>query len=230
MYDFSKVEPATASAYLEPGIYEVRIKDAKSAPSKQKGTAGFAVTFENKEGQTVIETFYVTDGTQERLQYLHSAWLGKKLEGKFKTEDDVVNFFIKALLAAKKVKKTVIVAGQIADNGTLYSKLPYSGFVVEDPSNVELGAFDTDSKEYKKYVTTSNLKSEVAGKKNGILNEDDEDSETEEIGTKKPAAKVTTKTKETAKPVTKGLKKITPPVEEEEVEEETEEASDDLDW
>lgn len=35
MFDFSKVEAATASSYLEPGIYKVRVKEAKSAPSKQ---------------------------------------------------------------------------------------------------------------------------------------------------------------------------------------------------
>lgn len=231
MFDFSKVEAATASSYLEPGIYKVRVKEAKSAPSKQKQTPGIAVTFEAKDGLSVTENFYVTEETQERLQYLHQAWLGKKLEGKFKSADEVVAYFVKTLNANKKILHVVIVGGQIADNGNLYSKLPYT-FVVEDEANAEIGPFDTDSKEYKKYVTTSNLKSEVAGKKNGILNTDED--EAEEIGAKKP--KVVIKAKETAKPVAgkKGKTKDEEPAEEPEEEAggEDENADDDgkLDW
>jgi len=205
MFDFSKVEAATASSYLEPGFYKVRVKEAKSAPSKQKQTPGIAVTLEAKDGLSVTETFYVTDETQERLQYLHQAWLGKKLEGKFKTADEVVAYFVKTLNANKKILHVVIVSGQIA----LYSKLPFT-FVVEDESSVEIGPFDTDSKEYKKYVTTSNLKSEVAGKKNGILNTDE--TEEEQIGSKKGKTTDKAKTKETAKPVAgkKGKQKEEP--------------------
>jgi hypothetical protein len=232
MFDFSKVDAATASSYLEPGVYKVHIKEAKSAPSKQKQTPGFALILEAKDGLSVQETFYVTEDTQERLQYLHQGWLGKKLEGKFKSADEVVAYFVKTLNAAKKIVKTVIVAGQIADNGQLYSKLPYSAFVVEE-DDVELGPFDVDSKQYKKYVTSSNLKSEVAGKKNGILNSDEAE---EEIGTKTKAP--TAKSKPAAapaKPAAKGGKNK----KDEEPEETTEEPDNDgeedddagkLDW
>jgi hypothetical protein len=232
MFDFSKVEAATASSYLEPGIYKVRVKEAKSAPSKQKQTPGIAVTLEAKDGLSVTENFYVTEETQERLQYLHQAWLGKKLEGKFKSADEVVAYFVKTLNANKKILHVVIVGGQIADNGNLYSKLPYT-FVVEDESSVEIGPFDTDSKEYKKYVTTSNLKSEVAGKKNGILNTDE--TEEEEIGSKKSKTADKPKAKETAKPVAgKKGKKVEDEESEEAPEEEAEDNDDDgdgkLDW
>jgi len=186
MYDFSKVEPATTGNYLEPGLYKVKIKEVKAVESKKNNTPGIAVTFTSKEEQTVTETFYVTEETMGRLQYLHNAWVGKKLEGTFKNEGEVIAYFVKTLgsPAAKKIVKTLLVGGKINnDNGRVFSSLPYSGFVVEE-DDVELGSFDIDSKEYKKWVTPSNLKSEVSGKKNGILNDDPEEEE-DQIGSKK---------------------------------------------
>lgn len=193
MYDFSKVAPATVGNYIEPGLYKLRIKEAKGVESKQNKTPGIAVTFENKEKQTVTATFYVTENTLDRLQYLHNAWLGKNVDGKFKTPEDIIEYFVKALTstAAKKTIKPVVVGGNIAENGKVFSDLPYSGFVLESEDDVEFGPFDTDSKEYKKYVTASTLKNEASGKKNGILNDDDDDdNDTDEEETKKkPAGK-----------------------------------------
>lgn len=217
MYDFSKVAPAAVGNYLEPGIYKLRVKEASAVESTTNKTPGLAVTFENKEGQSVKETFYVTEKSVDRLQYFHTAFLGKELDAKFKNESEIIAYFIKTLASAKKIVKTILVGGNISESGRIFSQLPYSGFVIEE--EVELGAFDTDSKEYKKYVTASNMKSEVSGKKNGILNEDPE--EEKEIGANK-----NTKTKT----VTKGVKgkKEEEPAEKEDGD--AEEAGDELDW
>ena len=242
MYDFSKVQPATAGNYIEPGLYKLRIKDAKGIESKQNKTPGLAVTFHNQDGQMVTATFYVTENTLDRLQYLHSAWLGKNADGTFKTAEAIIEYFVKALTstAAKKITKVVIVGGNIAENGRVFSDLPYSGFVVED-DNVELGEFDKDSKDYKKYVLPSNLKNESSGKKNGILNsDDDEEKEDDDFGKDKKSTKsekadktekgTTKSTKSTTK--TSGKKKEEPieePEDEEPASEEGEE-EDDLKW
>jgi hypothetical protein len=218
MYDFSKVAPASVGNYLEPGIYKLRVKEASATESTTNKTPGLAVIFENKEGQSVKETFYVTEKSVDRLQYFHTAFLGKELAAKFKNEGEIIAYFVKTLAAAKKVVKTILVGGNISDSGRVFSQLPYSGFVIEE--EVELGAFDTDSKEYKKYVTASNMKSEVAGKKNGILNEDPE----EEIGAKKKTAS----TKATTVSKTNKKVKDEEPAEEEEGAEEAE--GDGLDW
>jgi hypothetical protein len=219
MYDFSTVKAASVGNYLEPGIYKLKVKEAKAVSSTTNKTPGLAVTFENKEGQTVTETFYVTEKSVDRLQYFHTAFLGKELASKFKNEEEIISYFVKTLTGKRLAPKTILVGGNISDSGRVFSQLPYSGFVIED-ENVELGAFDTDSKEYKKYVTASNLKSEVAGKKNGILNDTDENEE--EIGKSKKD-----------KPATKTITKATgkkPKDEEVEEEEEKEEGGDDLDW
>ena len=228
MYDFSKVQPATAGNYIEPGLYKLRVKEAKGIESKQNKTPGLAVTFHNQEGQTVTATFYVTENTLDRLQYLHSAWLGKNADGKFKSAEEIIEYFVKALTttAAKKITHVVVVSGNIAENGKVFSDLPYSGFVVED-ENVELGAFDTDSKEYKKYVTASTLKNEASGKKNGILN-DDTTEEDDDFG-KDKKSKTVSKTKVEPKTAAKGGKKAKEeePAEEDE---DTAEGEDDLKW
>jgi hypothetical protein len=232
MYDFSKVTPATAGNYIEPGLYKLRIKEAKGIESKQNKTPGVAITFHNQDGQTVTATFYVTENTMDRLQYLHNAWLGKNADGKFKTAEDVIEYFVKALTtsAAKKITKVVVVGGNIAENGKVFSDLPYSGFVSED-EDVELGAFDTDSKEYKKYVTASTLKNEASGKKNGILN-DDAAEEDDDFGKDKKTAKTSSKTKPEAKAPAKGGKKAKeePAEEPKEGEEGEEGGDDDLKW
>jgi hypothetical protein len=229
MYDFSKVQPATVGNYIEPGLYKLRIKEAKGIESKQNKTPGLAVTLHNQDGQSVTATFYVTENTLDRLQYLHSAWLGKNADGKFKSAEDIIEYFVKALTttAAKKITKVVLVGGNIAENGKVFSDLPYSGFVVED-ENVELGAFDTDSKEYKKYVIPSNLKNESSGKKNGILNSDDTDGTDEDFGkTKKATEKPSKSDKDTKSKTSKNSKKDE---EDEGDAEEGEEESDDLKW
>lgn len=234
MYDFSKVAPATAGNYLDPGIYKVKVKEAKAVESKKNNTPGIAVTFITKEEETVTETFYVTEETTGRLQYLHNAWLGKNLEGTFKSESEVVAYFVNSLNGAKKTVKTVLVGGKIGENGRVFSGLPYSGFVIEE-GDVELGAFDPDSKDYKKYVTVSNLKNEVAGKKNGILNDDEEEEEgEEEIGSKKKTDKKAETTGKAAKSSSKTSSKKPAKKDEDETEdpdeENEEEAKDDLDW
>ena len=230
MYDFSKVQPATVGNYLEPGLYKLRIKEAKGIESKQNKTPGLAVTFHNQDGQTVTATFYVTENTLDRLQYLHSAWLGKNADGKFKSAEEIIEYFVKALTssAAKKITKVVLLGGNIAENGKVFSDLPYSGFVVED-ENVELGEFDKDSKEYKKYVLPSNLKNESSGKKNGILNSDPEEEE-DDFGKDKKATKAgkAESTEKSSKTNKAGSKTSTKKEEEEKPEEDEEE--DDLKW
>lgn len=226
MYDFSKITPATAGNYLEPGLYKLRIKDAKGIESKQNKTPGLAVTFHNQDGQTVTATFYVTENTLDRLQYLHSAWLGKNADGKFKSAEEIIEYFVKALTttAAKKITHVVVVGGNIAENGKVFSDLLYSGFVVED-ENVELGAFDTDSKEYKKFVTASTLKNEASGKKNGILN--DEPAEEDDDFGKKSKDKPKTAPKSEKDKSPKGKTKKDEPAEEPE---DPAEGDDDLKW
>jgi len=227
MFDFSKITPATAGNYIEPGLYKLRVKEAKGIESKQNKTPGLAVTFHNQDGQTVTATFYVTENTLDRLQYLHSAWLGKNADGKFKSAEEIIEYFVKALTttSAKKITHVVVVGGNIAENGKVFSDLPYSGFVVED-ENVELGAFDTDSKEYKKFVTASTLKNEASGKKNGILN-DEPAEEDDDFGKKAKDTKSKTASKSEKDKSPKGKTKKDESAEEPE---DPAEEDDDLKW
>lgn len=180
MYDFKNTESAKGVSFLTPGVYRLQPNKVELG-AFPKGTKYLAVTFETEDEVEITEKFVLSEKAIGRIQYLHEGFFGKKCEKVFKSEEEVEAYFRKAL-TTKKLVKSVIIGGEIAGTN-VYASLPYTNFILEDDSDMELGVFEEGSEEWKKFVkkrATTNS-SEVEGKANGILNEDDND---EEIGKK----------------------------------------------
>jgi adenylate cyclase class IV len=219
MFDFSKTEAAKSSTFLKPGVY--RLKPTKvTLGAFPKGTKYLEVTFETEDEVEFSEKFSLTDKAIGRLQYLHEAFFAKKCEKAFKSEDEVAAYFKKAL-TTKSIVKNVILGGEISGNN-VYASLPYTNFVDTDEA-LDLGEFEEDGEEWKKYVKkrTTNT-SEVAGKDNGILNDDDDDADP--IGAGKSKKGTTAASKKDPKGATKKNAK------KDESEEGSEEDDDDMPW
>lgn len=173
MFDFSKTESATESSYLKPGVYNVKITKGEFGKSKEKETPFVAFTFSTEEGPSVVEKFMITEKAISRLQYLHEAWVGKKLEKNFKSEKEVADYFIKIFTSPKAGSRKIVVGGETTGKN-VYASIPYANFIVGDDSDLELGPFEEDSEEWKKYVKKSTRTNESTGKRNGILNDTEE--------------------------------------------------------
>src|SRR5688572_15454988 len=106
--DFSKIDVPQSSKYLEPGMYRLKV-DAENVKlmTPQGKNMYITVRFVDKNGASVTEKFYLTAKAMPRLQYLHEAWLSKKLTVQFKTFEEVGNYFIK-LLIGKIVARPMI--------------------------------------------------------------------------------------------------------------------------
>jgi hypothetical protein len=182
MYNFADTKAATANAYLNPGIYRLKVTEVKQ-DKFAKGTPYIGFKFENEEGVTFIEKF--TFGSEEstkvsmsRLQYLHEGFFGKSCTKSLKNIEEITEYFSK-WLTTKEIVKTILVGGNESGN-VVYACLPYSGFFIDEDANFELGEFEPGTKEYKKVIRKNKSTSEVSDKPNGLLN----DAEDEEIGSK----------------------------------------------
>lgn len=180
-FDFSNAESAKEVSYLKPGVYAMKITEVK-LDKFPKGSPFLGITFETADGLKLTEKMgFSTEKALEvfisRLQYLHEAWTGKKLDKVLKSVEEVEAYFKKTFVNPKAGTRNIIVGGEV--NGkNVYAALPFTNFITTD---LDEGEFTEGSDEWKKYVKASNRKSEASGKKNGILNEDADD-QTEDGG------------------------------------------------
>jgi len=167
--DFSGVDSAEGAAlggkYLTPGMYRIQFTEATHGKSGLKNTPYMEVKFvshsksSNLDGKEGRAKFYLTAGALPRIQYFHAAFFGKKLDKKFNSTEEIVQYFDAVFKsdAGKKLIKPCIVAGSIsADGSKIYSDLPYTGWVC-DENSFEEGAFDFNTPIFKNAIT-SNVK------------------------------------------------------------------------
>jgi len=171
--DFSKVPVATSSSYLEPGMYRLKVDPTGTkVVSAQGKTSYLAVKFVAENGGALTEKFFLTAKALPRLQYLHEAWFGSKLDKSFKTYEDVGEYF-KTYLTKKVVARPMITGGKFTADGKFYSGLPYTGFVIADESVFEEGPLDPESARYKNVVTVEKPNPAVANNNSALLPETD---------------------------------------------------------
>ena len=167
--NFGNVPTATSSSYLEPGMYRLKVDETGTKVVTAQGkTSYLAVKFMSESGAALTEKFFLTAKALSRLQYLHEAWFGKKLDKSFKTYEDVGEYFRKAL-TMKIVARPMITGGKFTADGKFYAGLPYTGFVVADESKFEEGVFETDSARYKNVVTVDKPNPAVANTNSALL-------------------------------------------------------------
>jgi hypothetical protein len=178
-FDFKNTEAAKEVSFLKPGVYAMKVTEVK-LDKFPKGSPYLGITFETADGLKLTEKMgYSSDKALEvfvsRLQYLHEAWTKKKLDKVLTSAEDVEAYFKKTFVNPKAGTRLIIVGGEVSGKNT-YATLPFTGFIVGDDSKLTEGEFEEGSEEWKKYVKASNRKSEATGKKNGVLNEDDDDA------------------------------------------------------
>jgi hypothetical protein len=172
--DFGKVNAATTTEFLEPGMYRLKVdpKGTRVVTPEGGKTPYLQVRFVSESGASVTEKFFLTAKALPRLQYLHEAWTSKRLDKSFKSMIEVGTYF-STFLTAKIVTRPMITGGKIAANGNFYSGLPYTGFVVTQESLFEEGPFDKDSARYKQVVTVDKPNPAVANTNAALLPEAD---------------------------------------------------------
>lgn len=172
-YNFTETESAKENSYLNPGIYKAKITEVKLGKTKNKGTEFLGITF-TTDGGKITENFMLSEKALPRLQYLHEAWTGKKLNKNFKTATEVEEYFAKVFTNVKAGAKNLVVGGEV--NGqNVYAKLPYTAFIAD--SDAELGEFEQGDADWKKYVKKTAPAAETDGKPNGLLNDTDDDND-----------------------------------------------------
>lgn len=169
--DFGRVDAASESTYLEPGMYRLKVDKERTTLFTPEGkTPYLAVKFVDQNGGGVNEKFFLTAKAMPRLQYLHEAWFNKKLDRKFTSFLEVGEYF-KAALTAKIVSRPMVVGGKTTPDGKFFSGLPYTGFVIIDESLFEEGPFDKDSEQYRRVVKVEKPNPAVANNDSSILPE-----------------------------------------------------------
>jgi hypothetical protein len=101
-FNFKDAEAAKEVSYLKPGVYTMKITEVK-LDKFPKGSPYLGITFETVDGLKLTEKMgFSTEKALEvfisRLQYLHEAWTGKKLDKVLKSVEEV---HVKSLLAVK---------------------------------------------------------------------------------------------------------------------------------
>lgn len=191
MFDFKNTESAKENSFLKPGVYSMKITEVK-LDKFPKGSTYLGIKFETEDGLAVTEkmgyNFKDPKAKQNeiflsRLQYLHEAWTGKKLDKVFKKPEEIEAYFAKTFVNPKAGTRNIIIGG--SDNGkAVFAELPFTGFILGSDSELTEGEFEQGSPEWKKYVKASTQTSAASGKKNGILNEEDGAEDTAEKGGK----------------------------------------------
>jgi hypothetical protein len=142
-FDFSNVEAAKGGQYLRPGMWKLT-PTAVDFEQPDKGNPRLKVTFSHKDGSSLKEMFFLTPKALGRLQYLHEAWFGKKLEKAFSSAEQIGEYFKKALLSKSK-EMPMLVGGEQTMDGKVYARLPYTGFVIMREDLFEEGEFEQGS-------------------------------------------------------------------------------------
>lgn len=168
--DFSKIPVPTATEFLEPGMYRLKVdKDAVKLETPQGKTPYLSVRFVSDKGASLTEKFFLTKKAIPRFQYLHQAWFGKEIDKVFNSYEEIGEYFAKALVV-KIVSRPMVTGGKIGTDGRFYSGLPYLGFVV-DESLFEEGSFEKDGEAYNRVVQKQKINPSVANTDITILPE-----------------------------------------------------------
>lgn len=166
--NFGAIPTATSSSYLEPGMYRLKVDPTNTKVFTPQGkTPYLSVKFIDDKGGSLTEKFFITAKALPRLQYLHEAWFGKKLDKSFKTYEDIGEYFRQAL-TMKIVSRPMLTGGRITADKKFYAGLPYTGFVV-DEANFEEGPLDPNSARYKNVVTVDKPNPAVANTDSALL-------------------------------------------------------------
>jgi hypothetical protein len=185
MFNFKNTEAATATSYMVPGVYALKVTKVELG-AFPKGTQYLGVTFADEEGTEFTEKFVISEKALGRLQYLHEGLLGKKCEEDFESAERLRDYF-KKFLIKKAVVKNIILGGEIS-GGKVYAALPYTNFIDEE-GNFDLGAFDEDSEEWKKFVKKRTGSGAAATEQtNGLNSTDDDDDAGDDTPPPPPAA------------------------------------------
>lgn len=233
-FNFKNAKPATgAGAFLRPGYHTLKAISATSGEF-DGGNEYVEVVLEDKDEVQLKEKFLTTskDGDAKkqsnllgRLQHLYEGITGMLLDKNFKSTEEIATFFDKLFQNKKNVPRLFLVGGE-DDNGKIWARLPWGGFIVpkENEDEVTEGDFDEGSKEWKNNVKKRG-KTEASGKEGGILNggDDDDDDLPFEDDTKAktdPKAKGKGKVTEPVKTTSKGKVKEKEKEEEESTEDE----------
>lgn len=166
--DFGGVDAAEGSAlgsnskYLTPGMYRISFTEATHGLSGIKKTPYMEVkyvshskneAYNEKEGRA---KFYLTTNAFSRVQYFHTAFIGKKLDKKFKSTEEIVAYFDLVFKsdAGKKLIKPCVVSGSISTDGSkLFSDLAFTGWVLNE-DDFEEGAFEVNSDTFRSAITS----------------------------------------------------------------------------
>ena len=146
MIDFKSAKKAKEASYLTPGIYKMKVVDAKF--EKPEGKSMFVeLTFERiSDGVKFKQKFYISEkeGTISRLKTLHEDWTGKDLEKGFNTLEEVGAYFEKLFNSeqCKKISQFVKVSGIEDVDGKVWANLGFAGFIVTADKNPEEMTFE----------------------------------------------------------------------------------------
>lgn len=146
MIDFKNAKKATEASYLTPGIYEMKIIDAKFENPEGK-TMYVELTFDRvRDGAKMKQKFYISEkeATIGRLKYLHEDWTGKVIEKGFNSLAEVGAYFEKVFQsdACKKITRFVKVGGTEEADGKVYANLGFAGFIIPTEKNPEEMTFE----------------------------------------------------------------------------------------
>lgn len=170
VFDFSQTESAKAAERVVPGVYTVKIVEAKL--NKPEGKTPFLeLEMETSEGSKFSDKMYVTAKTLGRLQYLHEYYVGKKLDKVMHSVDEIGSYFSKLFEAesVKKISRKMIIGGQKSNKGGVFPQLPYTSFIVDPNEDMPEGAFTEGSKEWNQYVKEPNTAAAVKGNDNPMI-------------------------------------------------------------
>ena len=155
IFDFKKVAVTTNAAYLQPGMYNLSVREAKYIKPEGKKPDGSAkttyleLTFGGEMGQ-LTHKYFITPKAFDRLQTIYTAWFEKGCDKVFDSTDAIGAFFELAFNSekAKSTYRRMIIAGrQVGDK--VYADLPYSNYIVnDDVEDWKEGPFAKDSGQY----------------------------------------------------------------------------------
>lgn len=174
LYDFSKVEVPQASTYLKPGMWMLTPKEVE-LEVPEKGNPRINVTFVHKTGASLKERFILTPKAIKRLQYLHEAWFGKTLDKAFTSNEQIGEYFKKALLTKAK-EMPMEVGGEMATDGKVYAKLPFLYFIIKSDNFTE-GEYEAGTPRYEAVVKKREGFGEVSTSDAAILPSTDNSSD-----------------------------------------------------
>lgn len=172
MIDFKNAKKATEASYVTPGIYKMKVVDAKFENPEGK-TMFVELTFERvSDGAKMKQKFYISEkeATIGRLKYLHEDWTGKAIEKGFNSLLEVGAYFEKVFQsdACKKITRFVKVGGSEEADGKVYAALGFAGFIIPEDKNPEEISFEKGDSNWIMNVK-KNINSKVANTDDVLL-------------------------------------------------------------